>query len=217
MANANVLCLGIRTDAQSWSNGCVLKGFRIDTSIIKPNPTLDEVTSFFAADADWVFFAGHFLISLYNNKGTTIITFHHNQIEVIAPDARGMKQIVTLTRPRTLVLDPKVIFWGGCDILDDKRQIDALSCLFNNPLMLGFRGGTGPEMTKAMFGDGFIPNNLSFFPRIQDPNDLADVRNAWLETAKYGWAGGVLEGRFCAVDPDGTIWCLKDKKIVETK
>lgn len=41
------------------------------------------------------------------------------------------------------------------------------------------------------------------------------LTDAWMQTAKLGYAGGSLENRFAAVDAAGQRWILRDKKIVK--
>jgi hypothetical protein len=46
-------------------------------------------------------------------------------------------------------------------------------------------------------------------------NDRYAARNAWLETAAWGYGGGDYGGIFRAVDQDGQEWLLSGKNIVK--
>ncbi|MBI5895364.1 MAG: hypothetical protein HZB24_04915 [Desulfobacterales bacterium] len=66
---------------------------------------------------------------------------------------------------------------------------------------------------NAMFsGGGFI--RRPFFVRVaENQTDPATCRDAWMGAALEGYGGGENEDRFAAVDPDGTLWTLENKKI----
>ena len=213
MASFGILCLGTRTDAETWRTGAVKLGFEDNgASITGPSPTMDKLRKFFGTSADWVFFGGHFIDHLYNDRETIHVYLNSDEVKL---KVDGETETIKRTDGSNFKLRPTVIFWGGCSVLHRAGQIKATQELFNNPLQLGFGGLTGPKIMNALLGKGFIPEDRAFFSRIKDRDDREQVRQAWMETANWGYGGGEIEDNFRAVDPDGKIWGLSNKKIKE--
>jgi hypothetical protein len=213
MASFSILCLGTRTDAETWRAGVAKLGFEDNgASITDPSPTMNELKQFFGASADWVFFGGHFTDHLYNDRQTVHVHLYSDQVTL---NVDSETETIKRTDGRNFKLSPKVVFWGGCSVLHRAGQIKATRELFNNPLQLGFGGLTGPKIMNALLGKGFIPEDRAFFGRIKNRDDREQVRQAWMETANWGYGGGDIEDNFRAVDPDGKTWGLSNKKIKE--
>ncbi len=86
--------------------------------------------------------------------------------------------------------------------------------LFGPHVLLGFNGLTGWKMVDAMLGGGFIGAGRHFFDRVVGKDsDAAGVRDAWMETAKFGYGGSDNESKFRAIDPDGREWKLQKGEI----
>ena len=65
-----------------------------------------------------------------------------------------------------------------------------------------------------MLGGGFIGAGKHFFDRVAGKDtDPQGVRDAWMETAKFGYGGGKNESKFRAIDLDGREWRLLKGEI----
>ena len=210
-----ILSLGTRQDATTWELGCKANGLETVSPVIKkPEPSLADMKTWFVGSPNWLFIAGHFSSYLYNEKDTVSVTFLKDGVDlkVGAESAKLRKSDSSFALEKST----KVIVWGGCSVLGDASHIKTIRSLFNNPLMLGFAGLTGWRIVDAMLGNGFIKPPQAFFERLSDSADPSNIRDAWMETAKFGYGGNPeMEPKFRAVDPDGQSWCLKDKKIIK--
>lgn len=209
-----ILSLGTRQDATAWQNGCRNLGIGTSvTPITTPNPTMTTLKSFFVSSSHWLFLAGHYAGTLYNDAGSVEISFLDGGVDIDAAgeSAQLRRADCTFSLHETCSL----ILWGGCSVLGRPNDVRTMRRLFNQPLMLGFAGLTGWRIVNAMLGADFIPANRAFFSRISNPGDAAEVRDAWMETALWGYGGGTMEDLFRAVDPDGQEWKLSKKQIVK--
>ena len=210
-----ILSLGTRQDATTWEAGCKGKGVATVSPIIKkPEPSLTELKTWFVGSQNWLFIAGHFSSYLYNEKDTVSVTFQNDGVDVkVGAESAKLRKS---DNSFTLEKSAKVVIWGGCSVLGDAGHIKTMRKLFNNPLMLGFAGLTGWRIVDAMLGNGFIKPPQAFFERLTNKEDPSNIRDAWMETAKFGYGGNSeMEPKFRAVDPNGQSWCLKDKKIIK--
>lgn len=207
-----ILCLGTRPDATTWEKGCRNLGFDTPLPIKKPSPTMDELKAFFARSYDWVFFGGHFSGGkLFNESDSVGVRF--NETEVVLEVGGDTATLRRGTSDLGLTA-PSLVLWGGCSTLGSKETVKALHSLFGNHTMIGFKAMTGWKMVDAMLGQGFMKDKRHFFTRVSADSSAEELRTAWMETARLGYAGGDLEDRFAAVDPDGQRWVLRDTKIV---
>jgi hypothetical protein len=207
-----ILCLGTRPDATTWEKGCRALGFDTPLPIKKPSPTMDELKAFFGRSYDWVFLAGHFSGGrLYNESGTVGVRF---SAEAVVLEV-GSDTVELRRGTSALGLSaPALVLWGGCSTLGSTATVSALHTLFGSHTMIGFQAMTGWRMVDAMLGQGFMKDKRHFFTRVTADSTAEELRTAWMETARLGYAGGDLEDRFAAVDPNGQRWVLRDKKVV---
>lgn len=211
--SAGILSLGTRRDATTFEKGCAGLGLKARLPIKKPNPTMAELESFFAGPARWLFFGGHFGgRTLSNEQGNVEIRFESDHVKATVDDAKA--QLHKKGSAFRLHEDCVVVLWGGCSVCTDADTVRTLRTLFGEHVLLGFAGLTGWRMVDALLGGGFIKKE-HFFDRLS-PGKLepAAIRDAWMRTARRGYGGGDLEGRFRAVDPDGQEWRLTGGKIV---
>ena len=209
----SILSLGTRKDATTWQNGCQAANINVLNSIKKPAPTIANLKAFFKGTPHWLFFAGHFgQNSLANEDDSVNIIFSDDSIKLITGSVDV--EIKKESPDFKLNTNCEVILWGGCSVCSSKNTIEIMRKLFGKHVLLGFAGLTGWKIVDAMLGGGFITNH--FFKRLNGKisNSVA-VRDAWMETARYGYGGGSIENRFRAIDPDGQEWKLSNKKIVK--
>lgn len=207
------LSLGKRRDAGTWEKGCRELGFSSGVSLRKDRPTLVELKDFFKSSPTWVYFGGHFgSNNLYNHYDDVKVYFEADRV-AIAIDTAAIVNLDKRTPDFQLERNLEVTLWGGCDVFTREETIRNIRHLFDNPLILGFKGTTGRLLVDAVLGGSKIRDH--FFKRIgNDKADLVAVRNAWLETAIFEYGGGEYEDNFRALDPNGQEWKLRNKKIV---
>src|SRR5258708_18127484 len=122
MASFGILCLGTRTDAETWRTGAVKLGFEDNgASITGPSPTMDKLRKFFGTSADWVFFGGHFIDHLYNDRETIHVYLNSDEIKL---KVDGETETIKRTDGSNFKLRPKVIFLCGCSVLHRAGQIN---------------------------------------------------------------------------------------------
>lgn len=207
-----ILSLGTRSDATTWEKGCKALGFDAPLPIKRSAPSMDDLKALFGRSYDWVYFGGHFAGNrLYNDKGDVGVRFAADRVTLEVGSDR-----VELTRGSSaLALSaPRLILWAGCSTLGNNAVVADLHRLFGDHTMVGFRAMTGRRMVDAMLGAGFMADKRHFFTRVTAASSAVELRTAWMETARIGYAGGSLEDRFAAVDPNGQRWVLRDKKVV---
>jgi hypothetical protein len=208
------LSLGTRQDAKTWDQGCQRLGMTETVSVRKPKPTDDELDSVFDSGANWLYLAGHFGVdTLYNEDGTLELTFEKNRIRVNR-DGKWKRDIMK-GGGFTLHESCWVVVWGGCSVCSNGENIRTMFSLFDQHLLLGFRGLTGWQVLDAMLGGGFIKDKHFFSNVRSDPSDPTVVRDAWLEAALKGYGNTTYEGKFRAVDPDKQEWKIEKNKIVQ--
>lgn len=207
-----ILSLGTRGDATTWEKGCRELGFDTPAPIKKPAPTMDELKQYFATESQWLFFAGHFSGGrLYNESGAVGVRFRSDAVVLeVGKDNVEIKKDSSEFRVR-----PRLILWGGCSTLGENALVRDLHTLFGDHTMLGFRDMTGWRMVNAMLGAEHLKGKAHFFTRVAADSTSTVLTDAWMQTAKLGYAGGSLENRFAAVDATGQRWILRDKKIVK--
>ncbi|MGH8223582.1 MAG: hypothetical protein ACREQZ_11470 [Woeseiaceae bacterium] len=215
MTTYSTLDIGAPKDGVSWNKGCKELGMQLKTSIIDRTPTMGQLADFFQRMPDWLYFSGHLsLQELYNDAETVKIGFSDDGVTVTAGG-----QSRTLTKAAgdfQLHQECALVLFGGCSALRDDEDIRSYRRLFDNPVLLGYAGGCGVDMNDAMLGGDFIRND--FFNRVRNKmaqNDRHAVRDAWMETARWGYGGGIYEERLRAVDQDGQEWILSGKQIVK--
>ena len=208
-----ILSLGTRSDATTWEKGCKALGFDTPLPIKRPAPTMDDLKAFFGRSYDWVYFGGHFASNrLYNHAADVGVRFAADRVTLEV----GSDRVELKRGSRELGLSaPRLILWGGCSTLGDDSVVTDLHRLFGDHTMIGFRALTGRRMVDAMLGAGFMAAKRHFFTRVTAASSAVELRTAWMETARIGYAGGSLEDRFAAVDPHGQRWVLRDKKVVK--
>jgi len=176
---------------------------------------MEEIKTFFTSDLNWLFLAGHFSGgTLYNDaeyrgsrSGNVKVRFLDNGVDVSV--GRAEASLRKSDGTFTLQDSCMVILWGGCSTLGVPEDVNTMRALFDKPLMLGFSGRTGWRIVSAMLGADFIKPPNAFFDRISKPEDLIQVRKAWMDTAKWGYGGNAkIENIFRACDPDGKEWRL---------
>lgn len=183
-------------------------GFDAPNPIKKGLPTLDELQAFFKSKPEWIFFAGHFGdFELSNEDGSVTVAFAADG--VVLSVGGGTIQLKKGTEEFSLDAKCEVVLWGGCSVCSSDATIRTLRALFGPHVLLGFRGTTSWEMVDAMLGGGFIGAGKHFFDRVVGrDSDALGVRDAWMQTAKLGYAGTKAEPKFRAIDPDGREWRL---------
>ena len=68
MIRYSTLDISAGSDARLWEQGCTKLGMSLENSLIKPSPTLAELTQFFSGWPNWIYFSGHFLpVSLFSD------------------------------------------------------------------------------------------------------------------------------------------------------
>lgn len=212
-SEAATLSLGRRADAGSWEKGCRDLGFSSGVSLRKDRPTLAELKDLFKSTPTWLYLGGHFgSNNLYNRFDDVKIYFEADKVS-IAINTAAIVDLNKGTPDFQLERNMDVMLWGGCDVFTFEATLKNIRHLFDNPLILGFRGTTGRLLVDAVLGGTTVRNH--FFKRIGDNKaDLVAVRNAWLETAIFEYGGGEYEDNFRALDRNGQEWKLRDKKIV---
>lgn len=214
MMSFSSLDIGNPIDGRSFEKGCRERmGMRAETSLLKTNPTLDELSQFFENYPSWLYLSGHHIpLTLYNDFGVSI-DFKATGVELTVNDKT--KTISKVTGAFKVHVSCGLIVWGGCSALRNPDTVKLYRTLFDNPVMLGYAASTGYQINNAMLGGGFIRKD--FFARVQElsGNDPNALRNAWLETANWGYGGSDMEKLFRAVDEDGQEWQLESKKITK--
>ncbi len=207
------LDIGAPKDGRSWEAGCKQLGRTTRASIINDAPTMDQLVAFFRTPAEWFYMSGHFYaLELFSDKPAGV-TFSGGAVEVAV--GSETRRLPKASGDFQLHLGCKLVIWAGCSTLKNDWEIRTFRTLFNNPVLLGYASMTGSGINDAMLGGGFITN--AFFSRVRTKlaqNDRNAVRNAWMETANWGYGGGALESKFRAVDADGQEWMLSGKKVV---
>jgi hypothetical protein len=206
-----ICSLGTRKDATTWEKGCQKLGFDVPLPIKKPSPTMQELKTFCKSSPDWIFFAGHYGgLTMTNERDTVEIRFGADHVKLTAGDESA--SVKKGTPDFELDKNCKVILWGGCNVCTSKYVIRTLRTLFGAHVMLGFAGLTGWRMVDAMLGGGFI--KIHFFTRVKDCfTNPAKIRDAWMQTARDGYAKSDFEDRFRAIDPAGQEWLLNKGRI----
>lgn len=208
------LDIGNPIDGRSFEKGCRERmGMRAETSLLKTDPTLDELADIFRNYPSWLYLSGHHIpLTLYNDFGVNI-DFTPAGVELTVNG-----QTRTLSKAAgdfNVHVSCGLIIWGGCSALRNTETVKIYRALFDNPVMLGYAGGTGFQINNAMLGGGFIRKD--FFARVEELSggDPDTLRHAWLETANWGYGGTDMEKLFRAVDEDGQEWQLENKKITK--
>jgi hypothetical protein len=211
---AGIISLGTRADATTFEKGCKALGFDVPLPIKKPAPSMQELKDFFVRKVDWLFLAGHSGgNNILNESGSVNITFESKRIVLTVNE-----ETVNLGKgTANLSVDSsvKLIFFGGCSMLNKRAHIISFRDLFNKCPLLGFKQSTGWKMVDAMFGGGFIKEH--FFKRAKGQLDNKDkLARIWLETAasKYAYANTENEKRFASVDTKGRRWIIRAGKII---
>lgn len=174
---------------------------------------MGELRAFFKSKPDWIFMAGHFGdLQLSNEDGSVKVTFAADGVTLAA--AGEIALLKKGSEDFSLDANCKVVLWGGCSVCSDDMTIRTMRTLFGPHILLGFKGLTGWKMVDAMLGGGFIGAGKHFFDRvIGKDSDAADVCDAWMETAKFGYGGSNNESKFRAINPDGLEWKLQKGEI----
>jgi hypothetical protein len=212
--NTAILSLGIRKDATTWEKGCKDLGFGTPSPIKKPSPTLDELKAWFKSKPHWIYFGGHFGdLTLSNEDSTVEIEFGEAAVKVKKDGATT--ELKKGSADFTVDANCEVVLWGGCSVCSGETAIRTMRSLLGNHVLLGFAGLTGWKMVDAMLGGDFIKGENHFFARVKGKeSDAVAVRDAWMETAKFGYGKSENESKFRAVDPDGQEWKLQKGEIV---
>lgn len=208
MATTATLSLGTREDAKYWSEQSAGQlGYAKGVTVAKPAPTLAEIKSFFASSNEWLFIAGHFTTYLYNQDASIQIRFKADRVVVThgGTDTELIKGSDFKQNSKV-----KVIFWGGCSVHEDSTIVANLRALFDNPMMIGWRGTTGWEVLYAVMG-GYNNDNpkKDFFDRVKaDPSSELQVRTSWLDAADATIWGAApspppFRERFSVIGSDG--------------
>ena len=216
MASFSVLSLGTRRDAKQFQKGAIKKlhlsaGITLNT----PKPPLEDIKKLFARSDDVLFLAGHYAGSLYNADRTVDVAFAAEKLTI-----RYDGQTSVLNRGTQFKqTNCKLVIWGGCSVCDDDGAIAVIRALFGSPVLIGWIGVTGWEITDIMFGGkGHGSAEPEPLPDFAEPNyftalggsitDPARLWKDWLKVAKAIPWGNDAQGkpfldRFCAVDSGG--------------
>lgn len=210
---------GNNKNAQIFLDELESLGVAKGLTIMKPEPRLQEMITFFRTQTHWVYFAGHHISGhFFNRMGNTNagFRFYSDRVEVYAPDGEQ-----TLTKPVDFQLHfpkPQVLLWTGCNVCSDHDIIRTIRTLFESPLILGYAGSSVWRFTRKVFtGTHYGPGGVlmpkrnhetDFFEELsQNPiTDLEHVRDCWINVARNSFPGGPnIRAKFKAIDPDGTI------------
>ena len=204
MIRYSTLDMGAGSDARLWEQGCTRLGMTQVNSLIKPAPTLSELTQFFNGWPNWIYFSGHFLpVSLFSDSA--YVEFASDKVTLIANDES--KELRKLPAEFQLHESASVLIFGACSVVRDVECIRIIRQLFENPLILGFAGTTGNLMNIAMLNE--------FFKRVRSAHaDQETIMNAWLEAMDGYYGGGENESKFRAISSDGQEWQIKNSQIV---
>lgn len=211
--STGILSLGTRKDATTWEKGCKNLGLDTPHPIKKGSPTMNELRAFFKSEPQWVFLAGHFGdLTLCNEEQSVTVTFATDGVTLAVEDETTVLR--KGTEDFSLDANCRVVLWGGCSVCSDERTIRTMRTLFGPHVLLGFAGRIGRKMVDAMLGGGFIGAGRHFFDRVAGKDgDEVSVRDAWMETAKFGYGGGKVEWQVRAIDPDGREWKIQKGQI----
>lgn len=216
MTTYSTLDISVPKDGMSWNKGCKDRlGMQQKTSIISETPTMNELVELFRRTPDWLYLSGHLsLQELYNEVETVKIRFADDRVTVTA--GGQSRELSKSAGDFQLHQECTLVVLGGCSGLRDDHDIRSYRRLFENPVLLGYAGGCGWEMTDLMLGGDYIRND--FFNRVRNKmaqNGRHAARDAWMETASWVYGGdGIYEDRFRAVDQDGQEWKVSGKQIV---
>ncbi len=188
-------------------------------AVMKAEPRLHQVRTFFRTPSNWVYFSGHHISGHFFNRlvnRTAGFYFHSDRIEVYTPEGRK-----TLRKSHEFMLHmakPQVLLWTGCNICSYNDVIQTIRTLFDSPLILGYSGQSVWRFTRKVFtgehygrGGVAIPKrnlDTDFFAELAKKpiTDLEHVRDCWIGVARDSYPGGPnIRAKFTAIDPDGTI------------
>lgn len=213
MPSRSTLSLGTRKDAKYWSTECGTQlSYSSGVTITKPNPTTQEIASFFARSDEWLFLGGHFdeTSHLYNEDGTVSIRFTSDSVIVKSPSSTK-----TLSKNQEFMQHKKIrtIFWGGCNVHSHPTIVKKLRTLFDNPLMIGWKSITGWQILyTVMGGNGNLNPNpeQDFFDLVKaNPGNEDTVRKSWLNAGAQTFWGDSIP-KFSVIDSIGTDHTLPD-------
>ncbi len=204
MVRYSTLDLGAASDARIWERGCAQLGMTLANSLIKPSPTLAELTEFFNGWPNWVYFSGHFShVSLFSD--TVDVEFVDDKIKLIAGD--GRKELRKIPSEFQHHQSASVLIFGACSVARDIPTLKIIRQLFDNPLILAFAGVTGISMNNAMLNE--------FFKKIRSEHaDQNTIMDAWLRAMDGYYGGGENESKFRAISPEGQEWQIKNSEII---
>lgn len=164
-----------------------------------------EIEGFFKGSGEWLFLAGHFISSLYNEDSSVDVTFGASEVNVTAG---GATKTLTKTNGFNLHRSAKIIFWGGCNVHSRKGTVSKLRTLFGNPVMIGWKSITGYQILNVMmgaYGNTSPSPGLDFFDRVKDdPKDVQHVMEAWKGAAEDAFWGD-RKPAFSMIAADGTV------------
>jgi hypothetical protein len=204
MVSYSTLDISVDDDAKLWEQGCAKLGMTSEHSVIKPSPTLAELTQFFNGSPNWIYISGHFApVTLYNDAAG--VDFASDRVTLLAgSESNELRKSSTEFQ---LHESATVLIFGACSVLRDTSTIRIMRQLFDNPLILGYAATCGSAMNIAMVTE--------FFKQVQSAYaDQETIMNSWLEAMDHYYGGGENESRFRAVSPAGQEWQIKDSKII---
>ncbi len=228
--NSTVLTFGPSRNARIWNRELARLGVSNGAAIMQDGPRMQTMVEFFRTPSNWVYFSGHHSSAHLRNRVSSLsstagVRFFRNRVEVYSQGPRGTRIERTLQKSqgfRMHTATPQVLFWGGCNVCAERRTIQVIRSLFNNPLILGYAASSGWKITHKMFtgrhiGPGGEPirrlqGSTDFFNELSTGSlgDVEHVRNAWLRTARANYRGK-WRSKFRAIDPTGQEW-LPGKK-----
>ena len=204
MIRYSTLDISAGSDARLWEQGCTKLGMSLENSLIKPSPTLAELTQFFSGWPNWIYFSGHFLpVSLFSDG--VDVEFARDKVALLAGEES--KELTKKPAEFQLHESASVLIFGACSVVREIELIRIIRQLFDNPLIFGFAGTTGTLMNIAMLNE--------FFKRVRSAHaDQKTIMNAWLEAMDGYYGGGDNESKFRAISPEGQEWQIRNSEIV---
>jgi len=207
----STLDFGNPKDSRTFEKGCEGRGLRQEHSLLSAAPTMEQLSAFFAATPQLVYFSGHFQDRQLWGDARAGVTFEkdHVLLQVGAEETQ-------LAKGAGLRLHESVVavIFGGCSALRNAADVKVLRELFPKAALLGYSNLTGVAINDAMLGGGFIRRG-HFFARLPPGEVTGDACvSAWMGAAKTGYSGNSLADRFRAVSAAGQEWKLAGGKVV---